>query len=510
MVKMLKNFPSRTRPGRSGARAAGLLGGLALCGALAGCKDRTPPAASPGSGSATAAADKAPPGAPGLAPDLEVVLIGSEHDSLSGARQGLEAALALPSGPDGTDIPLPFPRVERHGDRFRVVLARGKYAAVQALAAALSQGGHPPSVLPAGQAGGDDVVTMGVVCTGGEPAPLYERKGPLPKTGLPREIARLRPGQVIVPAEDDGDGAHGEDDPESRGKDADHTAERGFLVALQPQEGLVRGPDVLLPADCTPRDEDNDDGNGRLLLHGRLCLTTRFSGRKGQVPHADLVAVTANYRRCVRFPGAGTFDGFDHNATGMQFAVETSTPPAAPAAPAAQAAPAAPPASAPLTTLAIYAVQDSGAITPRGQFPGLARPAYLDDHLIAAMDDRPEQGLVIFDGLGRRDLRDTAPIAAPRTLWSFPPGQSPRLVPKVPIYRPAAPTLHEDRVRVSFHQACRPDAEKRVRAAAGKDFLQCVMEVVVDVGLDGSKPQKSCQVDNAERSLDEPIKIPCP
>lgn len=469
--------------------------------------------------------DAAAPAA-ALDPTQESVLVGSQHDTLSAARLGLEAALKLP-----VDLPLPFPRVEHHADGFRVVLARGKARQLAALQAALQATGQRAELAPAGQAGGDDVVRLGIVCTDGTPAPLYQ--APRPPDGALRELARLPTGQVVVPKEEDE--ATAEPDEGDRGGHDSSAAESGYLTVLQPRAGLLAGPTVLLPADCTPRDEDNDDGNGRLLQDGRLCLTTRFSGKQGQVPHADLLAVTPNYRRCVRFADAGTFDGFDHDAARTQFAVEapvSAAPPSAPAGPAAIAAggrppagAAKPPASAPLTGLHIYAVSPRGELLPRGQLPGLQRPAYLGDHLVAVVEPPPGSpavgaggagssppGLVVLDGIARlgADGGAAAPLPTPRRIFSFAPGTFSRLVPKVATYRPAAPTLQDGRVHVSFQQSCRPDGEKRVRAAAKGDFIQCLMEVEVEVGLDGTRPQQHCRLDNAQNNLDEPLPTPCP
>ena len=498
----------------------------------------------PDSTAAPLAASAAAPGpgqAAGPVPDpaQEIVVIGSQHDTLSAAREGLEAALKLP-----VDLPLPFPRVERHADVFRVVLGRGKGAALAGLRAALQAAGKPATVMPAGQAGGDDVIRLGIVCTDGAPAPLY--KSPLPKDGALRELARLPTGQVVIPTEEEDAGA---DEGERRGSGHDPTseAESGYLTVLQPRAGLLPGPTVLLPADCTPRDEDNDDGNGRLLQGGRLCLTTRFSGKQGQVPHADLLAVTPNYRRCVRFFDAGTFDGFDHDHARTQFAVEAALKVAAAEPGPGSAPPGGPgirvpaggdktPRAQQLTGLQIYAVSERGELTLRGQLPGLLRPAYLGDHLVAVCEPpaapavsplatppgppasppgaQPDKapGLVVLDGIAKLEAGSTGgfTLPAPRRIFSFAPGTFIRLVPKVPLYRPAAPTLQDGLVRASFQESCRPDGEKRVRAAAKSSFVQCVMEVEVEVALDGTRPQQRCRLDNAQNNLDEPLPTPCP
>ncbi len=462
-------------------------------------------------------------------PAQEIVLIGSQHDTLSAAREGLEAALKLP-----VELPLPFPRVERQADVFRVILGRGKSATLAGLQAALQAAGKPAQVMPAGQAGGDDVIRLGIVCTDGTPAPLY--KSPLLKEGPQHELARLTTGQVVIPTEEDEPAEP--DDRHGGGHDQPSEAESGYLTVLQPRAGLLSGPTVLLPADCTPRDEDNDDGNGRLLQGGRLCLTTRFSGKKGQVPHADLLAVMPNYRRCVRFPDAGTFDGFDHDHARTQFAVEaalkvaeTGPSPAGVPGPRPPASADKTPRPAAPTGLQIYAVSEHGELTLRGQLPGLQRPAYLGDHLVAvsepvaapasppsggpagALAAPPDKspGLVVLDGIAKPGTGTAGNVLpVPRRLFSFAPGAFVRLTPKVPLYRPAAPTLQDGRVRASFQQSCRPDGEKRVRAAAKNNFVQCVMEVEVEVALDGSKPQQHCRLDNAQNNLDEPLPTPCP
>lgn len=262
-------------------------------------------------GAADSTAKAATPAAPDqFAANAEVVLEGGAHDTLGAARLGLEAVLKLP-----TNLPLPYPRVERHADRFRVVLGRGPFAALKPLVQALAAAGHPVQMQAAGQAGGDDVIRLGIVCTEGESVPLYSAAAA--KGSPPKEIAKLRHGQVVVLKEDEEEPRHGSHGDDEGG--GGEVAERGFLTVLQPQAGLVRGPDVLLPADCTPRDEDNDDGNGRILgvsapgEAGRLCLTTRFSGRVAHLSRADVLAVAPSYRRCAHFVGAGTFDGFDHS-----------------------------------------------------------------------------------------------------------------------------------------------------------------------------------------------------
>lgn len=468
----------------------------------------TPAATPPASGAATATAE-----AP-VDPAAEVIVVGSHHDTLSAARAGLEAALKQP-----VDLPLPYPRVERHADVFRVVLGRGRGAAMAPLITALRAAGQAPEVAPAGQAGGDDVIRLGIVCTDGTPAPMYA--APLAKDSARRELALIPSGQVVIPREDE-ESAEPDDEAGRGGGHAGSSGpDSGYLTVLQPRAGVLPSPLLLLPADCTPRDEDNDDGNGRLLSGGRLCLTTRPSGRQGQVPHADLLAVTPNYRRCVRFPEAGTFDGFDHDPGRTQFAVEAALPTAPPtagtAAPAAAAKPGAdkgprPPAA---SGLLIYDVSPRGELTLRGQLPGLQRPAYLGDHLVAVSEPPPGSaadktpGLVAVDGLARPAAPGTA-LPAPRRIFSFAPGTYQRLLPKVPLYRPAAPTLQDGRVRASFQQACRPDGEKRVRAEAKAGFVQCLLEVEVEVGLDGARPQQRCRLDNAQNNLEEPLTTPCP
>ena len=508
-----------------------------LCGVVLFSLSCKQPPTSPGAAAVPTQVDGAVAAAPAAAvdPAQESVLIGSQHDTLSAARLGLEAALKLP-----VDLPLPFPRVEHHSDGFRVVLARGKARELAALVTALQAAGQRATLTPAGQAGGDDVTRLGIVCTDGAPAPLYQSPLTKDKDGTLRELARLPTGQVVVPKEED-EAPADSDEGGRGGRESSAEAESGYLTVLQPRPGLLPGPTVLLPADCTPRDEDNDDGNGRLLQGGRLCLTTRFSGKQGQVPHADLLAVTPNYRRCVRFPDAGTFDGFDHDAARTQFAVEAPitaapasppppSPPGGPATVDAGGSPApggAKTARAPqLLGLHLYAVSPRGELLPRGQLPGLQRPAYLGDHLVAVVEPPPASPsparpgapspppprLVVLDGIARltTDAGAGLPLPTPRRIFSFAPGTFSRLIPKVATYRPAAPTLQDGRVHASFQQSCRPDGEKRVRAAAKGDFVQCIMEVEVEVGLDGTRPQQHCRLDNAQNNLDEPLPIPCP
>lgn len=471
----------------------------------------SPPAASAATAEAPAAATSS---GTSLDPTQDAVLIGSQHDTLSAAREGLEAALKLP-----VDLPLPFPRVERHADQFRVVLARGKAAALGTLRAALQAASYPATLAPAGQAGGDDVIRLGIVCTDGSPALLYQ--SPLPKDAAPRELARLQTGQVVVPKEED-DSAGSDEGAHGGGHESSPEVESGYLTILQPRAGLLPGPTVLLPADCTPRDEDNDDGNGRLLQGGRLCLTTRFSGKKGQIPHADLLAVTPNYRRCVRFPDAGTFDGFDHDSARTQFAVEAQLRSTAPEADQGGAAGAPKPARPPQGSgLQVYAVSPRGELALRGQLAGLQRPAYLGDHLVAVAEPLPgggpavpnslPPGIVVLTGVAKLGAETgAAALPAPRRIFSFAPGTFLPLSPKGVTYRPAAPTLQDGRVHASFQQGCRPDGDKRVRAAAKGSYVQCVMEVDVEVGLDGSRPQQHCRLDNAQNNLEEPLPTPCP
>ncbi|HRI54119.1 MAG TPA: hypothetical protein PLW65_28460, partial [Pseudomonadota bacterium] len=120
-----------------------------LCGVVLfslACK-QPPPA--PGPAAAPAAQVDAAVPAAAVDPAQESVLISGQHDTLSAARLGLEAALKLP-----VDLPLPFPRVEHHADGFRVVLARGRAGELAPLAAALQAAGQRATVTPAGQAGG--------------------------------------------------------------------------------------------------------------------------------------------------------------------------------------------------------------------------------------------------------------------------------------------------------------------------------------------------------------------
>jgi hypothetical protein len=475
------------------AGSAALLLGAAL---QAGCPQHPHPAAPAGAPASTTTAG-ASAATVQLDPAQDYALVLSQHETVGDAATGLAAALKLP-----TDLPLPFPRVERRGDRFRVLGGRGKGAVLAPVLAALKAAGAAVQAEPAALGGGDDVVRLGIVCTDGTPAPLYAE--PLPRTGSPREHSRLEHGQVVVPTEDDEDSGDGA--PSA-------AAERGLVKVLRPAVGLVHEPDVLFPADCTPRDEDNDDGNGRLLAGGRLCLTTRHSGgyhgpsgaraavaaaaSGTRIPRADLIAVSPSYRRCLRIPGAGTFDGFDHNQSGTQFAVEDEQPAGPAAAPGAR------------TTLRIYTVGERGEPVLRGELPDLLRPAYLDDTLVAVRDAGGPPELVALDRLGARAATDASPLPKPRVLFALPAQGYVRLVPKAPLYRPAAPTLHEQRAHVTFQLGCRPDAEKRVRAAAGKRFVQCLMETEVEVGLDGTRPERRCRLDNVDNSLDEPLPTPC-
>ncbi len=415
----------------------------------------------------------------------QVVIINSSHDTLGAARKGLEAALQLP-----VDLPLPYPLVERHSDRFRVVLGRGAFSTLRPLAEALIAAGQAISVQAAGQAGGDDVIRLGIVCTDGESVSLYENVQPL-REPL-RQIARLQHGQVVVLKEDEDVprlGPHQEEDSAEIGSEV---AEHGFLSVLQPQAGLIRGPDVLLPADCTPRDEDNDDGNGRILYAGatggigRLCLTTRFAGRVSHLLHADVLAVAPNYRHCLHFPGSGTFDGFDQSRNGNHFAVEAQG------------------------GLRLYAVGEHGALQLRGQWPELSRPAFLGDHLVAVSEQPSSLGVVILDGVNNREVKDTTPLVTPRRIVSLQVAQVAPLPEKLPVHRPAAPTLNGDRIHVSFLRACHADWAKRVRAAAKKSYIECVLEIEVEVGLDGQHLSRHCKLDNVENPLEEPLTTPCP
>jgi hypothetical protein len=89
-------------------------------------------------------------------------------------------------------------------------------------------------------------------------------------------------------------------------------------------------------------------------------------------------------------------------------------------------------------------------------------------------------------------------------------GELPAIPDKVAVHRPAAPTLSNGRVRVAFLRSCRPEAVKRVRAAAGSSYVYCTLELEAEVGLDGQGLERRCRLDNAESQLEEPISIPCP
>jgi hypothetical protein len=413
-----------------------------------------------------------PPPEPQLPKDGQVVLVLGEHDSLEGARKGLEAALRL-----RTDLPLPFPRVERRGDRYRVVLGRGKGPALQPVFRALRAEGAAVEGGAAGE-GGDDVVRLGIVCAEGpgKDAPLYAPELPLGKGAQgAKEAARLPHGQVVVLGEDEGGGMD----------DESEEAAQGFVRVLAPRAGLVKGTDVLLPADCTPRDEDNDDGNGRLLAGGRLCLTTRFQGKDGEVMRASLVAVAPSYRRCTRFPDAGTFDGFDQAPGGAQFAVESGQ------------------------GLAIYDVSAAGELAQRLRLPGLSRPAYLGEGkgLVAAIEDEAGQGLALIDDAV---LRSGQGAPTPRRIFQL---AGPRFAPAVAMHRPAAPTFDvgKGRVRAAFRLACNKAEEGRVKAVARGDYEQCMMEVEVEVPLTGgeARAEMRCHLNNAPSPLDQPLSVPC-
>lgn len=446
-----------------------------------------------------------------FAAEEAVVLVHSAHDTLGAARLALEEALRLP-----VDLPLPFPRVERHADRFRVVLARGPFAMLRGLWQGVASAYPRVQVLSAGQAGSDDIIRLAIVCSPAESVPLLAA----PKDGglkPGKELMRLRSGQVLVlKEEDDGPGASDDEDG-GEGGHSQTLGEQGYLTVLQPQLGVVHAPDVLLPADCTPRDEDNDDGNGRILTGttvgapkpgqvGRLCLTTRFSGKQGRQTRADLLAVGPNYRRCLRFPGAGTFDGFDHARDGSHFAVEATDSKPLPTPGAVAAVPA----------LRLYAVLEASpgqsGVAVRGSFANLSRPAFLGDNLIAVSEDAAGVALWSIDGLGRRSATDTSPLPAPRRLLQLALAGLPPLPEKLQasVHRPAAPTLASDRVKASFLRSCPADLQKRVRALAGRHYVACLYELEVEVALDGTRAERRCRIDNADSPLEEPLSVPCP
>lgn len=521
----LRRSPSQARP----RHVIGLLGlAWALAGPACRGKEATPPPvpALPAEPPAKFAAEEA------------VVLLHSAHDTISAARLALEEALRLP-----VDLPLPFPRVEKHGDQFRVVLARGPFAVLQPLIKALSAAPKPASVpVPiqvqaVGQAGSDDVIRLAIVCSQGDTVPLLAM--PTGGTQTPgKEISALRHGQVLALKEEDEGPSSAHDD--EGGEDDGHAptlVEQGYLSVLQPQLGLVHAPDVLLPADCTPRDEDNDDGNGRILTGttvgapkpgqvGRLCLTTRFAGKHGRQTRADLLAVSPNYRRCLRFAGAGTFDGFDHARDGSHFAVEIidarspATGSASIAGTAGASAPVAaasgPAAAAGGPALRVYAVSEAApgqsGLSVRAQWPGLSRPAFLADHLIALGDDAAGVSLWSVDGLGKRSAQDKSPLPAPRRLALVSLPGLPPLSDKLQavVHRPAAPTLSGDRVKASFLRSCPVDLQKRVKSQAGRSYVACLFELEVEVAMDGSRVERRCHIDNAENPLEEPPSVPCP
>ncbi|MBL9004442.1 MAG: hypothetical protein JNJ46_09360 [Myxococcales bacterium] len=505
-------------------RAWAALLGLGLFAGGSACRDR---AAQP---SAQPVPSRAMDAGPRFAAEEAVVLLHSAHDTLGAARLALEEALRLP-----VDLPLPFPRVEKHGDQFRVVLARGPFAMLQPLAQALAASHKPAQLLAAGQAGGDDIIRLAIVCSPSDSVPLFS----MPPAGAQspgKEIARLRHGQVLALKEEDEGPAGGHDD-EGGEEDERRPAtlgERGYLSVLQPQLGLVHAPDVLLPADCTPRDEDNDDGNGRILAGtsvgapkpgqvGRLCLTTRFAGKKGRQAQADLLAVSPNYRRCLRFLGAGTFDGFDHAGDGSHFAVEINEAqarslPMAAASAGAHAGAATPSNPAGGPALRVHAVQEATAgqngVVVRGQWPGLSRPAFLGDDLIAVSEEPASVALWSIDGLGKRAAGDASVLPAPRRIHQVALPGLPPLGEKLlaSVHRPAAPTLSGERVKASFLRSCPPELAKRVKAQAGRGYVACLFELELEVGVHGSNPaaDRRCHIDNADNPLEEPIRVPCP
>ena len=474
---------------------------------MMGCKDRTQtPATSPERKSVAE-----PIALPSLPPQELVVLVHSTHDTLQSARLGLEAAMRL-----RVDLPLPFPRVEHSDDHFRVVLARGAFGTLKPLILAVLGELPTAKVIPPSQAGGDDVIRLAVVCTDQARVPLYTTPGVTTKKNLlvdtQHPIAHLTHGQVLVLKED----SEGEPGDEEEGS-APTLAEQGFLQVLQPQPGLVRGTDVLLPADCTPRDEDNDDGNGRILglrkaapgesagkgsaqpeQTGQLCLTTRFSARKDSIAHADVLAVRPNYRSCQRFPEAGTFDGFDHSADGHHFAVEIIPSPESPTQ------------GVGFHGLDVFAVGAHGEITQRGRLSRLSRPAFLGEQLVAVKEDQAGVEVVGIPGLLRRDPSDGAPLAEPKRLAYVALPSLPPIPASRPHHRPGAPTLSDGKIHVLFQRSCTNEHQKRVRALAGKNYVLCVTDLAVEIPLQGAAPTRICHLDNLDNPLDEPVTIPCP
>ena len=72
------------------------------------------------------------------------------------------------------------------------------------------------------------------------------------------------------------------------------------------------------------------------------------------------------------------------------------------------------------------------------------------------------------------------------------------------VHRPAAPTLSGERVKASFLRSCPPEQQKRVRTLAGRGFVACLYEIEVEVGLDGTRPERRCRIDNADSPLEDP------
>lgn len=166
--------------------------------------------------------------------------------------------------------------------------------------------------------------------------------------------------------------------------------------------------------------------------------------------------------------------------------------------------------------LRVYAVTEAAAgqsgLVARGQWPGLSRPAFLGDHLIAVSEESGGVAISVLDGLGKRAAGDASPLPALRRVLSVSLPGLPPLSEKLlaSVHRPAAPTLSGDRVKASFLRSCPADLQKRVKAQAGRSYVACLFELELEVGFDGSRVERRCHIDNADSPLEEPLTVACP
>ena len=303
-------------------------------------------------------------------------------------------------------------------------------------------------------------------------------------------------------------GAHGS-------RESSPEVESGYLTILQPRVACCRAPPSFYPPTARRAMRDNDDGNGRLLPGGRLCLTTLFR-QEGQIParrpaggHAELSplrpASPIPVQRRLRprlYPHPVRGGGAAPSAAGGR-------------AGSAAGKPARPPQGSGHLELC-------GFCAPRGAdaartLPGLPTPAP-SEHLVAVAEPVLRQDPLPLAAAARHRgahgaassvlESGTTTMPAPRRIFSFAPGIPFACTQRSDLSAGGADPL-DGRVRASNKTVALMETSVSVTADQGGTF-SASWRSMLRWAWTAARPQQHCRLDNAQNNLEEPLPTPCP